>query len=1790
MVQTTTKLGSKHYFVRNILIWCMIFSIIFPGGWLKPNCSDADVATISTTALIAALATAAAVGGAIGAYDWFNENGFELPENSQEVNELLLYTATGAIHSYGKTLVAIVVAMLIVAAIPSASVVSAAAVGNAILHGYDYYEYGSEIVSMARDVYLSGEAVIHDAVYLYIQTSEYLTFTDFLLWLVDNNHNLQYYMERSGTYGSYLSNINSLLGLENRYENASFINGLDLLDSSTGNIATSFYCNDSFNIRAKIDTSKMGGQANGSSLYVGCEFFIYNHNSNSWVSLGGAGHSLIGTIWPSGEETFVSDDFTAEYLISRAGSSEIILSVGWRLSVDEDVVSEGTYHQFDSLPLVLSDYSRYIWFGVSDLFDHIHLSNGGSTKTSDDYKLSVTYTNLEDIAPSYVRLIISPSDQQDLSPADPNDTNFTDGNNVYTTNLSLTPGTYSFHFETSDGYADARDPETGEYTLTVADTASNFNVWATPPTVDVFGTSTISAQVKTESGNPVSGVSVEFSTFHPGRFYDNNGSGYTESITGPDGIATIKYEPSSAGSATVYAETQDGLLDQTTLTVNPGATLITLIIDPPASLGDRYKVTARFKDKNTGTDLQNKPVTFTLTPSSLGQIEGAEPKTDTGGKADCYIKPLGDGQAVLTVTYDLTGESLSQPVYMQVSVPEAFTAFQNCGTTGIDVDWSSSGDLIAFASNANLRFVHNVLDAPSIWQSMSLDASGDSYAIVFSPSGDKIFHAGSNGDDEFTVLQHNYPSGPISTTWAGSPSGRVEDRSADWQGGYIATGIVNPSDDYWAYWYASNGALHSQVYTIDDEDPNAVAINPANTNRCVVVDHDGFIYEKSGSSRTEKSTLGDNGRSAAWSSNGQYIAVGGDSGIIKIFDGSWNPVITLSGHSGRVTGLDFSQDNQWLVSSETGKSNVYRVGTWSPYRSGPGGYAVAWDPTSTYFVTSSGSVCAPFDTFGPSITNLLPASGSTFQSASIEVSGNITDPIGIGTAFLSVNGGAQIALSLDSLGDFSQDVSLSPGSNSILIETTDGGGNYSSATITVQVATDTAGPSITDMGVNPAEGEIGTIFKISATIADLQSGVDSTTVQCMIQQPDEISIATLQLYDDGTHGDTVAGNGIFQTDWDSSGTSEAIYYLDFHATDMAGNARDIENGKTIFVFDLPQIAYQNISPANPTNIDAVTISAQITDSSGISSVSGWYSEDGGTSWNPLSTSSNGDIYISTVPPQNVETVHYRFSASDSYGRNVIGDTRTFTVDVKNIITVTASPTIVMESGNNAGNFRIRRTGPTTNGIAVHFAMAGLAENGSDYAAIVSPATIPAGQTFIDVLLTAIDDGLAEENEDATLVLLSNTEYTIGTPGQAFITIANDFVDSDNDGLSDDLEDQICTDPDDADTDDDGILDGDENLDHDTDIGLADNETDPCNPDTDGDGILDGTEVGLTTDDIGPDTDTDVFVPDADPNTTTDPLDSDSDNDGESDGEEDANHNGKVDAEETDPNVSDRSQALPFILPLLLSDSPTTKIDTDKDGILDDGDSSGTAGDNPCMNGETTNCDDNCLDTKNADQADVDGNGIGDVCEPDWLKDDLLAYFPFCNSIIDKSDYGHVGTLNGNSTFTEDRFGNSNGAFAFDGSTYIEVPYHSSFNFTDQTLSISAWVKHGDFDQNATVISKILGHDIVFLLRVIGYTSEPDTWWFTGESGNDNWSAMFETRPDDTWYHVVAMRDGANVYFYINGEMLDHRTTTLGTNANDAPLYIGADAGNINHFIGSIDELRVFNRALSETEIQYLSDH
>ncbi len=157
-------------------------------------------------------------------------------------------------------------------------------------------------------------------------------------------------------------------------------------------------------------------------------------------------------------------------------------------------------------------------------------------------------------------------------------------------------------------------------------------------------------------------------------------------------------------------------------------------------------------------------------------------------------------------------------------------------------------------------------------------------------------------------------------------------------------------------------------------------------------------------------------------------------------------------------------------------------------------------------------------------------------------------------------------------------------------------------------------------------------------------------------------------------------------------------------------------------------------------------------------------------------------------------------------------------------------------------------------------------------------------------------------------------------------------DSDRDGLPDGVEEDVGTDPFDADTDDDGLFDGADGT-EDTD---GDGLIDALDGDSDGDGVLDSTESAAPVEPNHPDTDPESpnYLPDADRETSTDWDDPDSDDDGLEDGEEDVDFNGRVDVGELDPNLRDTDADGLFDGVDLAACTDPLDADTDDDGLRD----------------------------------------------------------------------------------------------------------------------------------------------------------------------------------------------------------------------------------------------------------------
>jgi|GEM_PF-6796410 len=181
--------------------------------------------------------------------------------------------------------------------------------------------------------------------------------------------------------------------------------------------------------------------------------------------------------------------------------------------------------------------------------------------------------------------------------------------------------------------------------------------------------------------------------------------------------------------------------------------------------------------------------------------------------------------------------------------------------------------------------------------------------------------------------------------------------------------------------------------------------------------------------------------------------------------------------------------------------------------------------------------------------------------------------------------------------------------------------------------------------------------------------------------------------------------------------------------------------------------------------------------------------------------------------------------------------------------------------------------------------------------------------------------------------------------------------------------------------------------------------------------------------------------------------------------------------------------------------------------------------------------------------------------------------------VDISKQGNDGTIHG-ATWTTGKFGK---ALNFDGvDDYVDCGNDSSIDITDP-ITIEAWVNVSS-GIDGHIVSKRNGSSVQYVFYTLsGYLK------LYGTSGNLVYNANID---DDQWHHVVGIINGADSRMYFDGNLVQTGTIT-SSNIPDAKLYIGTcyTFEPACLYKGKIDEVRIYNRALTGDEIKmhYLSE-
>ncbi len=213
---------------------------------------------------------------------------------------------------------------------------------------------------------------------------------------------------------------------------------------------------------------------------------------------------------------------------------------------------------------------------------------------------------------------------------------------------------------------------------------------------------------------------------------------------------------------------------------------------------------------------------------------------------------------------------------------------------------------------------------------------------------------------------------------------------------------------------------------------------------------------------------------------------------------------------------------------------------------------------------------------------------------------------------------------------------------------------------------------------------------------------------------------------------------------------------------------------------------------------------------------------------------------------------------------------------------------------------------------------------------------------------------------------------------------------------------------------------------------------------------------------------------------------------------------------------------------------------------------------------------------------------------------LIAYYPFNNDYNDKSGNNYHGENHG-SIFGIDRNGTDNSALEFDGiDDYVILP--SDFDLKEK--SISFWFYSSVFPTFDYVNDPINSWDPVITIDHSSILNGIVHFNVTNSEGiNLVWfTQLWDYQQDlheismpissNLWYHAVITMSSNEVKFYINGVLAGNHVAWFGHSVNgNSNLMIGTDRNINGRFLdGGVDELRIFNRVLNETEIQLLFEN
>lgn len=207
-------------------------------------------------------------------------------------------------------------------------------------------------------------------------------------------------------------------------------------------------------------------------------------------------------------------------------------------------------------------------------------------------------------------------------------------------------------------------------------------------------------------------------------------------------------------------------------------------------------------------------------------------------------------------------------------------------------------------------------------------------------------------------------------------------------------------------------------------------------------------------------------------------------------------------------------------------------------------------------------------------------------------------------------------------------------------------------------------------------------------------------------------------------------------------------------------------------------------------------------------------------------------------------------------------------------------------------------------------------------------------------------------------------------------------------------------------------------------------------------------------------------------------------------------------------------------------------------------------------------------------------------QPASLQSGLVCHYAMDGDGSDQSPNGISANLIGGVSNTADRFGNPCGALLFDGATgYLSAPYHAALNGIQREFAVSVWARLDGASPDGLYWLTIVCHS-----DQANETDPNPHFRFQATSRTVSINTDFTENVDlifdsGKWAHFVLNYNGTTVKMYHNTREVFTWAYSKTLTTNTQPLEIGRDVpGKTDFFPGAMDDLRIYNRALTQAEI------